>query len=298
MSDPTLLYCVGATKAGTTGLYRYLHDHDDCKLPAVKEAHYWDTFDADARQKQVAAYRNRLAELHSARDDAQAAGQGWKVKNMERRIASMRGLICVLTGDRDSDLGYAAWLLEGAQDAQLVADMTPNYALADEATLVRMRDLSPTTKFIYLMRDPIDRLWSHIRMQAHRFRQDGEVYAKKANNILWRVVNAGEETHLHARGNYAATVTRLRNVIPEGRLFLGFAETLFTEKGVKTLTSFLGIANKPYNLDRIHAGEQVAMRAELRPKIADFLRDQYAFVASNIAPLPDHWQQNLQRAYA
>ncbi|SEW01791.1 Sulfotransferase family protein [Cognatiyoonia koreensis] len=298
MADPTLLYCVGATKAGTSALYRYLHDHDACKLPPVKEAHYWDTFDPAIREKQIIAYRDRLSELHVMRDDAKAAGLGWKVANMERRIASMRGLIAVLGGDRDGDLAYAAWLLDGAEHARLVADMTPNYALVDDATLQRMADLSATTRFIYLMRDPIDRLWSHIRMQARRFRQDGEVYAKKANNILWRVVNAGQETHLMARGDYAATVARLRRIVPEGRLFLGFAETLFTVDGLTRLCEFLGIPYQPSDAKRVHEGEAVKMRDDLRPKVADFLKEQYDWVAMNVAPLPDHWQHSLKRAYA
>ena len=29
MADPTLLICVGATKAGTSWMYRYLHDHEE-----------------------------------------------------------------------------------------------------------------------------------------------------------------------------------------------------------------------------------------------------------------------------
>jgi len=298
MSDPTLLYCVGATKAGTSALYRYLHDHDACKLPPVKEAHYWDTFDADLRDKQVVAYTRRLAELRDARVVAEVAGQGWKVKNMTRRIKSMTTLIDVLKGDRTDDLPYAAWLLDGADDAALVADMTPNYALVDDATLQRMADLSATTKFVYLMRDPIERLWSHVRMQARRFRQDDEVYAKKANNILWRVVNAGQETHLAERGDYAATVSKLRRVLPEGRLFVGFAETLFSVDGLKRLCAFLGITYQPFIAERVHEGEAVQMREDLRAKVAAFLQEQYDWVAMNVAPLPDHWQQSLKRAQA
>ena len=48
-----MLYCVGATKAGTSWLYRALHDHPGCAVRAVKEMHYWDTFDAEVRNSDI-----------------------------------------------------------------------------------------------------------------------------------------------------------------------------------------------------------------------------------------------------
>ena len=93
MPDPTVVYGVGATKAGTSWLYRYLHDHPDCAMPAVKEAHYWDTFDPEACAKQVAAFRVRLRELRDMKLAASEAGQGWKVKNLDRRINEMKALM-------------------------------------------------------------------------------------------------------------------------------------------------------------------------------------------------------------
>ena len=38
--EPTFLICTGATKAGTSWLYRYLLGHPDCHLRAIKELHF------------------------------------------------------------------------------------------------------------------------------------------------------------------------------------------------------------------------------------------------------------------
>ena len=62
MSDPALLYCVGATKAGTSWFYRTLHAHPECHLRAVKEAHYWDSFDPVELDLQLGTLRARVAE--------------------------------------------------------------------------------------------------------------------------------------------------------------------------------------------------------------------------------------------
>ena len=298
MADPTLLYGVGATKAGTSWLYRYLHDHDACKMPAVKEAHYWDTFDPQKRDKQIAAYTLRLSELTALQQHALTENRSWQVRNMDRRIACMRELLEVLRGDRDEDLAYVAWLMRGAEGAKLVGDITPNYATLSEERLGEMAALTPTSKFLFLLRDPIDRLWSHVRMQARRFRQDGEVYAKKANNILWRVVNAGAEAHIMERGDYPAIVSKLRRVVPDGRLMVSFIEELVTPEGLRRLCTFLGIPFQSGDAVRVHAGEEVPMRADLQPKVAAYLQDQYDWVAMNVGPLPARWQDNLQRAMA
>ena len=296
MADPTLLFCVGATKAGTSWLYRYLHDHPSCKLRAVKEAHYWDTFEADPQAKQIAAFQLRLSEMQDARAQAKADGTQWKVNNMTRRIGEMQGLINVLGDNRRDDLGYTAWLMQDAGDAALVADMTPSYASLPDFRLNRMLRMSPTTKFVYLLRDPIDRLWSHARMQAKRFKQSDEDYAKKANNILWRVVNKGAETHIMERGDYPATIERLRKVVPAGQLLVQFMEDLFTPAGLQKLCDFLCIPHHPADAQRVHAGDDVAMRDDLRPLVAQFLQNQYDWVATHVGPVPTHWQNNLKRA--
>jgi len=297
MAAPAVLYCVGATKAGTSWLYRYLHDHPDCAMPAVKEAHYWDTFDADDLEKQLVFYRVRLREMRDTKLDAADAGRGWQVENLDRRINEMKALVAVLEGDRTDDRAYLGWMLDGRTDGQIVGDMTPNYATLSDDMIARMRDAAPASKFIFLIRDPLDRLWSHIRMQARRQRQAHEVYEKKSNNILYRMLNRGQETHILERGDYPKIIRKLRRLIPEGRLLIQFAEDLFTPLGLKRVCDFLGIATvKPEVQQPVHRGPEVVMLDKLRPRALGLLNEHYEWVARNIGPLPQRWQDNLARA--
>ena len=295
MLNPTVLYCVGATKAGTSWLYRYLHNHPDCAMPAVKEAHYWDTFDVDARDKQVTAYRVRLRDLRGLKAEAQEAGRGWQVANVNRRLTDMKGLLTVLEGDRTGDLGYATWLLDRGP-ARVVADMTPNYATLSDEKLTRMVELTPSTKFIFLVRDPLDRLWSHIRMQALRQRQDHEVYEKKANNILYRMLNKGHEGHILERGEYPGIIRKLRRVVPKDRLLVQFTENMMGDDGISHLASFLDITPvTPDVATPVHEGPEVAMLDKLRPRALKLLSEHYDWVARNVGPLPIRWQENHAR---
>ncbi|MEO1639000.1 MAG: sulfotransferase [Pseudomonadota bacterium] len=295
MPGPTILYCVGATKAGTSWLYRYLHDHPDCTMPAVKEAHYWDTFDADARAKQVSAYRLRLREMRAEKAAAIDAGRGWQADNLDRRINDMKALMAVLEGDRQNDTAYVDWLA-GRTEKGIVADITPSYGTLPDEMLERMQALSPATKFLFLIRDPLDRLWSHIRMQARRQRQPHEIYEKKSNNILYRMLNRGQETHILERGDYPKIIRKLRRVVDEGRLLIQFAEDLFTADGLTRLCCFLGITPITTGIKRpAHVGQEVVMLDKLRPRALGLLNEHYDWVARNVGPLPQRWQDNLAR---
>lgn len=296
MTTPVVLFCVGATKAGTTGFYRLLHDHPACALPAVKEAHYWDTFDPALRAKQVAAYERRLGELAAQKAQAAALERGWQVRNLERRITDMTALIAVLQGDRSDDAAYLRWLTEGRGPGHVFADITPHYASLPDTVLHRMVAASPQARVIYLLRDPLDRLWSHIRMQARRQRQDHEIYEEKANNILYRILHHGQETHILERGDYAAVIRKLRRVVPQERLHIVFAEDLRTLQGAAKVCDMLGIA-APAALPEgaAHAGPPVVMLDKLRLRAQKLLYEQYDWVARNIGPLPQRWQENSVR---
>lgn len=298
MSDPVLLYCVGATKAGTSWFYRALHDHPDCALPAVKEVHYWDTFDDTLKGRQAAAFRARLAEFRRIRTEAAAAGdRAWQVANMNRRIADMEGLIGVIEGDRTDDAAYRAWMEGRAAGRSLVADMTPGYATLPAAMFRRMAGLSPRALFVYLIRDPLARLWSHVRMQAERQKQPGEDVAEKANNTLWRILNRGQETHILARGDYPDTVARLRAAVPDGRLRVEYCERLYTGDGQRDMAQFLGIGYHPADgAAKAHEGPRAELREDLAARAVRFLKDHYDWAARTVGPLPRAWQDNLARA--
>jgi hypothetical protein len=107
-ADPVILYGMGATKAGTSWLYRHLHDHPEVAMRAIKEAHYWDTFNEPRRSDQLHAFGNRLKELQKGLSAADAAGEQWRVRNHQRRIDDMERLIALLRADRTDDSGYLA----------------------------------------------------------------------------------------------------------------------------------------------------------------------------------------------
>ncbi|MBI1418500.1 MAG: sulfotransferase family protein [Limimaricola sp.] len=300
MADPALLYCVGATKAGTTWLFAALRAHPQAHVPAVKEAHYWDTFAPNAQAGQIRNLRRRQAEL--ARDAARAAvnGNAARAANLDRQVQAMEGLIGVLGTDRtaESDAAYWRWLSNGAGEARVVADMTPSYALVEEGLFARMLALRPVAKVIYLVRDPLARLWSHIRMMVKRAPGETESFDEAANNRLRAFGRGAGHADLASRGDYVAAIEKLRRAVPEGALKIAFTERMYDPEGWGGICDFLGIAHTAPNAARVHEGIAARMDDELAALAVTRLRPQYEWVAANVGTLPTQWQDSLARTRA
>ncbi len=291
MSDGvTILWCIGAAKAGTTWLYRYLRGHPDCHLRAVKELHYFNSVDLGGTWQAAA-----IARARARRAERLAAATGVEASLLRAEIADHDDLLSVLAAGSEGEGAYYDYLRKGAGPRRLVADITPAYALLPEARLAGMAQ-QDGARFLYMMRDPVERLWSHVRMIAARRLKPGEEFAPKAERILRRALD-GEETEIVNRGDYAATIERLCAAVPAAQRLVAFTERLITADGVAALCQFLGISPRPaHTAARVHAGQEVALPAAARAAAARFLRPQYDYVEHRFGPLPEAWAASLARA--
>lgn len=287
MADPVLLFGIGATKAGTSWLHRYLSAHPDCAFRSIKELHFFDTAgDAAARswylrdlERKDAALAARLSGAEGAESDRQVL-----------RLAEMRAYRRVLK--RRDEAAYLDFV-EGARgEERVVGDITPAYGLLPAERLAHMAALRPDVRFVYLMRDPLDRLWSHVRMIAKRRAATGDFagdFASAAAALMDRVL-AGEEDHITLRGDYRAVLEKLAVAVAPGRAFVATSEDLFEGPALAGLCDFLGIARLPGDRQtRVHEGAGAEMRPGQRVRAAEFLRPQYEFVADRMGRLPPAW---------
>lgn len=291
--EPTLLFCVGAAKSGTTWLYRYLHDHPECHLRSIKELHFFDTVDFDDYDQQFGVLDRLRADLLAKQADL----SGWHRQNVQRQIDDADEIRGVIGQGAAGQAAYLEYLWRGfdADKQLMVADITPGYAILSQDRLHHMAAL-PGARFLYIMRDPVERLWSHVRMQAVRNRQPGEEVPIKSRRIMNRVVNRGMETHIPARGDYRNTVQKLMAAVPAARLLIDFTETLLSETGLQRLCRFLGIEYRAADFERRrHRGADVPLPDKLRHDASVFLAPQYDFVERTFGALPKAWQANMVR---
>ena len=291
MAEPRLMFCVGATKAGTSWLHRYISDHPECWMQPIKELHYFDAIDRNDWAYQRRVIEGRRAGLQA--DLAGAAGP-W-ADELRRQITLMDRWLAVLAREREDAAAYLDYLTDGA-DGRLVADMTPAYSLLSQDRLAGMARLLPDVRFIYLMRDPVARLWSHVRMMAERRAKPGESLAERAKRILNRVIT-GKEPQIAERSDYRAALSKILAAVAPARRLVMFSEDLFSQAGVGRICAFLGISPVPARPDRrVFEGQAVPMTEFQRRRAGRWLAAQYDFVATTLGDVPPAWRANMEWA--
>jgi hypothetical protein len=285
----TVMLGVGATKSGTSWLYRYLADHPACHLRTIKELHYFDGLEK-GRLAAQADDRRREAEAIQARIDAGRQGKG-----AGARLADRRDWIRVLDQGREDVAAYLGYLDGGRRDKAVVGEVTPAYALLPEARLRAMAAMGGRdVRFVYLMRDPVARLWSHVRMIAGRRSPDGAVERKRCDRIFQRTL-AGEETQIEARGDYRGALDRFARAIDPARLLVLVFEELTTGAAVARLCAFLGIAERVPDPAPVYAGQPMPMRPAQVRAARDWLAPQYDYVAERLGYRPAGWAYDLEK---
>lgn len=271
MSEPRLLFGMGATKAGTSWLHRWLEVHPDVHLRTIKELHWFDGMPA----ARIEALRRERAEL---------AARGAR----PRRLRDFDDLIGAF---RSGDLtAYRRYLETDRGQARIVGDITPAYGLLPVARLKPMVALGESL-FVYILRDPVARLWSHVRMIAGR--RHGRVTQAGAGEILDRTLR-GAEPEIAERSDYSSALTRLFSVAPESRRLVVFFEELFDGRATDAICDFLGVARQmPLNAV-VHGGTAVPMRAEQAEAARIWLAPQYDDVARRFGRMPPEWARDVR----
>jgi len=267
MSGQSLIFCVGATKAGTSWLHEYLRGHPGCYLRAQKELHYFDSLYAGGQRQRLAGKLDGLK-------------AGAKTAHIDLVITDLEEWLALFDGTQN-DAGYLDYLGYGRADASIVGDFTPAYGLLDEGALAHMAGLCADVKFIYLMREPVERLWSNIKMSA------------KPDIAMGHFLQ-GEGTAVSSRSDYKATLEKLRKVVPGGRLHVEYFERLFTRKAMARMCEFLGIPARDADFStKVHAGRRIRLDPMIRALLQERLQPQYDYVEAAMGGIPQEWTAKM-----
>ena len=214
-------------------------------------------------------------------------------KNLQRRIDAFGDLLDLHRLDGENTEKYLAYLKKGRRDQKLVADVTPAYGLLSPDRFARMAAISENVRFLYILRDPVSRLWSHIRMLASQGADTPSRIQEMATQIFWRF-GRGRFQAIHERGDYAMTLGNLDKVLGPGQLFTVYYEELFNSKTLRRICEFLGIGDTSVaGLDEaVHVGPQARMSNDMVAKAQEWLAPQYEFVKRWSGYLPPEWQEN------
>ncbi len=285
MQGQTLIYCVGAAKAGTSWLFDALYAHPECFFPTTKELHYWDGLQGGHGGVFRDQLPGRIADIRARYEVTTAEAQR---AYQEANMADIQRWYDQFDGKTRDDAAYLDYVGIGRVEAKIVGDFTPAYANLPVDWMRQMVEVHGDVKAIYLLREPVDRLWSHFRMDA----ADEAGALAKMDAFL-----GGGEEIVARRSNYRQTLNRLGEVLPRHRLHVEVFERLFTSEALGRICDFLGISRiAPMADKQVHKSRAGTLDADRRARAQHALRQQYNFIERFLGGLPAEWTQKMVTA--
>lgn len=224
---------VGYPKNGTTWLYDQLRLLPGFDLPPQKEIHF---FDRDPKYK-TASGLSRSSILERAKDGR------WLYK------AIFHPFLKLCKFDFAGFRFYRKWYYGNYSNEWysslfdntrgITGDITPTYGMLDIDDLKEMRRVLPEdVKFIFIIRDPLDRAWSQFRMWIGRRAKRGgsETFTKEE---IHRLISS---ERMQSRSDYIDSIRRYQEVFKDNEMMITFYDVLKEdpERFLKNIVTFLG----------------------------------------------------------
>ncbi|MEL6207671.1 MAG: sulfotransferase domain-containing protein [Pseudomonadota bacterium] len=286
-----MLFCVGAQKAGTTWLSKNLSEHPDCHFyPFEKELHYFDT--AYGANPGMKTWRlKQVRRLFDQLDEAEGAAYADLVHRLQ-------GNLDLLKIFREGQLGAQAWMFHlqrGSGDARYLCDFTPDYAYCPFEAFEDMASYhapdGARPKFVFLMRDPVDRHWSFLRMLIRHRDVPLEHAPETLRGWLQHDVTHGPLSQRN-HCNYAQTVAYLEQVAPAQDVLVMFYEDMFEQKSYDRVCDFLGIARRAGDFSAVHEGIKSDFPDDMFQPLRESLAETYEFAFERWGDaVPERWRR-------
>ena len=151
--------CIGAQKAGTSWLYAQLQSHPEVWMPPVKELQYFN---------HLYVPEHRAWTTWHIRQGAAKALGFHHARHEPPDFGYVRYLADLASTDLFTDDWYLRAFDRPAANGKLVGEITPEYSTIPEAGIRHLRGLLGAVKVIYLLREPLGRALSQLRMNAAR----------------------------------------------------------------------------------------------------------------------------------
>jgi hypothetical protein len=275
---------IGAQKSGTTWLHKNFERHPDIWTPPEKELHYFDEkryegggvlsrmFGDRAHEER---WRRQIRRQWRRHREEGWDGVGWNLKYFMRR-----------PGDR----WYAS--LFPSRPGLVTGEITPNYSALEEDKVDPIAELIPDLKVIFIMRNPIERAWSHAQMELVRMGHNPT--PSEAEFIAhFGAVSSRRLSH------YKRTIDIWGDRFPAGQIYLGYLEDIHFRPAamVRSVYDYLGVAVDDSDVIRrkIHVGGAETMPVAMARHLAELYLPQLRRLHRMLGGHASRWFRMAER---
>lgn len=222
-------------------------------MPPLKEIHYFDVvhlkYNRDPATGMTAMDTARIEKSMQTIESMVKGG-----RPIRERLERIQGT--ALIGLRTLTDEWYGTIFQDAGRRKACGEISPEYALLPDEGIEHVTRLSPNIKIIFVLRDPVDRGWSSLRMMQRR-----------TNTVGTHELRQVESEDFLSRADYAATIERYRRHIPaESLLLLDFDEIATNPMALLTkVCEFLDVRADRGRFKRLETPVHQGQKAELDP---------------------------------
>lgn len=327
---PIPFFGLGAMRAGTTWLTNLLRSYPDCAVASFNELH---AFHARYGQYgALEHYRSKAKQLQSLTESAansikvalrtidkdqeidqpdtdeladgllansgaslvwsdEVRGQFFSHAQIDDTLRDIANIVDYLS-IRDNQT-YVQYLRRNSVGARALGEISPTYSLLPAAGFAEIESLFPGARFIFIMRDPVDRLWSHVRFEAG----SGERRGRRRIALNEEFRRAMNRPAMVEMSSYHHTISKLESVIPADRILYTFYERLISPAAgpaeVRRIEAALGL--EAADIDpkifstSVNASASAKLDVQNEADAEDLFAPVYEFVRERFG-LPRQWR--------
>jgi hypothetical protein len=282
---------IGAQKAGTTWLWTMLRAHPQIWMPPGKELHYFDRCLRYPSPSLLAADRFVDRLLSHAAHNREFRRRCWAdIRNAisQRDWKLLRWFLRYYLGTCCDDW-YLSLFQQGS--GRVRGEITPAYAILDRKDVARIHRLLPGVKIIFLLRNPIERAWSHLRFEWMHGRFTGLQDFKQ-------ICAAVERPGPALRADYLRTLEIWESQFLHEQIFIGFFDDIAAQpaKLLHQVLTFLGVDYFGSNaLDeqlrkQVARSKEVEMPVAVRRHLAQKYLPELEKLSARFGGHPERWR--------
>lgn len=273
--NSTLVIGLGAQKAGTTWLHDYFISHPQFFASPIKETNFFTSyFDNEGYPHIREGFLSRYYQ-HSKNYSGEASHvYTEKLRNLSDRV--------LMDFHPENYINFFSNRMNGER---CFGEISPSYADLSTDAFRYMKSIYPSVKFIFIMRDPVERFISHIKFDKKL--ELGEIEsikedAKKPNSIYLR------------RSRYDQTIKRIEETVCSSDIKYLFYENMFNVKSIKSICDFLSIDYCNAEFSKFSNKNDMVksniLSTDERAQIQELLTDTYDFCRTKFMhEIPTTW---------
>ncbi len=276
MAEKSFILGLGASKSGTTWIQTYLHRSEGVDMGRLGEYQIWDAVHLPENHR----YRIAKPGLWHRVEAALAAGFGRPIKGNVLRYR--------LQQDPARYFDYFEQRL-AQPGIHLTGDITPGYAGLPVSVLseidARFAARGITVKPVFVMRDPIERAWSILKMRRRKGRLEADRSSAGFEDAFRSAVRNGIGV------SYETSLRNIDAAFGPERPYLGLFETMFTPEAVQRLSDFAGVApDMAASAQRVNnSGDRSGVHPDLAREVFDAFAPDYAYCLSRFPEAREAW---------